>query len=308
MKNTGLVLDGIVASSPLIGGPTNALPILRPNAIWTDLMPEFERQAKLGLETMNCVQFSFLNVLEATARFFGKTLNLSDRFLYWASGCTASGNTFGACYFGFKGRGTPAEQLWAWMVEMSREVYGMEPPEDIKREAMKIFEEWDLGMLRYVRSDIAEMKEALKKGPIWACNAFHAFVITEIDDKIRTFDTYPGNTGDGKGAFPLEYMPQIEAAYNVPFTPKELPPPTTPMPNLKLPENTLVTGVFANGLKTAIHINGKLMMDETGLEVLKAWFARNEKDGRFEGGPTRTISEKDWNSFPHVNFKGEVLP
>lgn len=307
MQNTGIIHDSIVAASPHIGGLTTDMPVIVANGDWEPWLPEFERQSKLGLETMNCVQFSFLNVLEATARFHGKSLNLSDRFLYWASGCTANGNNYSACYYGFKTKGAPAEQFWAWLVAMSREVYGEEPPEDIKKEALKIFESWDLGMLRYVSPTIKAMKEALKRGPLWFCNETHSMMMYRIDDIIRVFDTYPGNTGDGKGSFPLEYAPQIYAAYNVPFTPKIAPTPM-PTPHLTLPENTFVTGVLSNGLKVAIHIGGKLMMDETGLEVLKAWFARNEKDGKFSEGPTRTISEKDWNSFPHVNFKGEPLP
>ena len=303
-QNHGMIYEGIIPDTVTVGGPGADLPILLPSGNWRPYRPAFEWQARLGLETMNCVQFSFLNVLEMLSRFYGKPLELSDRFLYWASGCTDKGNTYTACLYGFRKYAAPKENLWNWVVVMTREVFGMEPPDDIKAEALKLFEKWELHQLHYVPSTIEAFREALKKGPLWACNMTHSFVIEAVDDRIRVFDTYPGPDGDGSGSFPLDYAPNIVAAYIVPFTIKP-----APMPNITLPENTLVTGIFPTEQKTALHVGGKLIVDNP-LLVLAQWFARNEEpvNHRFDGGPVRTISEADWNSFPHVNFKGEPLP
>lgn len=325
MNNLGIIHEGIIASSPMIGGMGADLPVRVPSGDHEPFLPEFERQAKLGLETMNCVQFSFLNVLEAVARFFGKTLNLSDRFMYWASGCTARGNTYGACYYGFLKYGCTKETLWAWLVEMSRDVYGMEPPDDIKAEALKIFDVLTVGQLHYVPNTIEGFKEALTKAPLWFCNEGHSMVMYRVDDRIRFFDTYPGATGDGKSSFPLDYASKIVAAYIIPVDFKKQEPPT-PMPTLKLPDNCYVTGIFPHEQRVALHLGGKLMMgapaasgatpEQAELARLRSdvlvdrlWKARNEDPTThtFKEGPMRTISEQDWNSFPHVDFKGNPI-
>lgn len=310
MSNLGgnVIHEGLVPSSIVVGGIGGDLPDVVLDGNHEPFLPVFERQERFGFPSQNCVQFSLLNVLETTAKRLGRTLNLSDRFLYWASGCTERGNTFGNGYHGLKGHGAPSEALWPWLVAMSREVYGQEPPADVKAEAMKLFDEWEIGTLRYVTPTIENLKKALKKGAVWFCNDGHAMMIYRIDDRIRVFDTYPGMSGDGKGSFPLEYIPQIVAAYLVPFNLKPLNP--QPMPTLVLPENCYVTGVFPTELKTALHVGGKLIIYESEGKLLSQWVARNENQTthRFDGGSTRTISEKDWNGFPHVNPKLEPLP
>lgn len=303
-KNNGMIYEGIIPGSVTVGGPGIDLLILVADGNWKSYRPTFEAQSRFGFETLNCVQFSFLNVLEMLSRYYGKPFDLSDRFLYWASGCTEKGNTYGACYYGFTKYGCSSEGLWAWLVAMSREVYGMEPPDDVKAEALKLFEKWEIKQLHYVPSTVEAFRDALKFGPLWACNMTHSFVIEAIDDRIRTFDTYLGDKGDGSGSFPLDYISNIVAAYIIPFTPKP-----APMPNIVLPENTLVTGIFPTEQKTALHVGGKLIVDNP-LLVLSQWFARNEEatSHRFMGGPVRTISETDWNSFPHADFKNNPLP
>src|SRR3990167_310740 len=109
MKSRGLILEPPHVLSTLKGAN---LPVRRPDSWWGDSLPTFEAQNKLGLETMNCVQFSFLNVLETIARSYGKTLHLSDRFLSWAAGCTKNGNTYSKCIEGFQKRGVCNEDLW----------------------------------------------------------------------------------------------------------------------------------------------------------------------------------------------------
>lgn len=301
MKNRGVILEPVHRGDSLFLGSEGSAPDILESADWEPFLPEFEAQSKFGLESMNCVQFSLANVCEIQARFYGKNLNLSDRFLYWSCGCTSRGNTFSAADYGFRAAGGPNENRWPWTGPLTREQYGMEPPQDVQDEAKRLWEAWQIGRRVYVTLDLASLKAALKKGPLWACNSLHAFVIYKIDDRLRVWDTY----GNGLGSFPLEYVNQLEAAYLVPFTPKQ----TTTMPNVKLENNCLVSGVFPDHIKTALHLDGKLMTDIKA-EVLSAWFARNENPvtHRFEGGPVRTLSQKDWESFPLVNMKGEPLP
>lgn len=306
MKNTGIIYEGIHPSSVMIGG--DDLPDLLISGDWSAHRPVFETQRKFGLDTMNCVQCSRAKLCEYYANFYGIPLNISERFWYWLTGCTANGNTYSACDYHIRQGGALADPRWPWDKPMTREEYGQEPPADLRAEAEKFFEVWTFGQLRYVPNTVEAMSAALKKGPLWFCNDVHSMVMEKIDDRLRVFDT-EANATNGIGSFSLDYAPQIVACYLAPFTPKHL-APTPPMAHLTLPENTLVTGYMSNGLALALHVGGKLLLDLQKAEIFSAWVARNENPAthRFEGGPTRTISETDWNSFPHVNLKGQPLP
>lgn len=297
--NHGFISEQVIPKSLLKGGK---LVMRMVDANWVDDLPDFEAQSKLGLETMNCVQFSFLNVLEIIARSYGVMLNLSDRFLYWASGCTVNGNTFSNCIYGFLKYWCCGEGLWPWLVAMSRAEYGKEPPDDIKAEAMKLSEQWELGQLVYVESDIDAMREALKATPLWACNHTHAFVIYAIDDRICAWDTY----GSGKGSFPLDYVQHIEACYNVPFTPKQ----SLPQPVMPFVEETLYQLVEGIG-GFFLFVKGVLYRD-TEAKILASWTVRSgvkQPDGTylFLGGKVGTLTLKDIAGVPLFNLKDEPV-
>jgi hypothetical protein len=297
MQNTGLILERHLG---MLAGAGTDLPDILPSGDWEPYLPDFERQAKLGLETMNCVQFSRLNVCETLARFHGKPLNLSDRFLYWASGCTAQGNTYSACDFGLRQHGCPDEGVWPWTVQLTRDEYGQKPPQDVQDEAARLQAAWDVGMLHNVTLTLEGLRAALKKGPLWFCNETHSMMIYRIDDRIRVFDTYPGNTGDGKGSFPLDYLPQIYAAYNAPFTPK-----TNAAPMIKLPNNSLV--IVVDDGERLMNIDGsKLYRDDAG-KILLEVTARNSKDGVSSPFPIIHVHAADVANIPRVNLKGEPV-
>lgn len=296
MSNTGLILEIPRVSFNFFGGIGGGLPDLLPSGDWESYLPAFERQAKLGLETMNCVQFSRLNTLETQARFWGIEEDFSDRFLYWASGCTEKGNTFSNCDEGLRDAGTPAEAKWPWTETLSREQYGMPPPEDVQECAKRLFERWEIGELVWVPSFLPTLKAALLKGPLWFCNTTHAMMIYRIDDRIRVFDTYPGDNADGKGSFPLDYASEIFTAYLAPFTPKHLVPP----PMYQFKENTLyqlVEGIGGFMLFAA----GRLYYDKTDL-LLASWAVRN--NGRTEG-KVGVLQMKDLNGVPLFDLKNQ---
>lgn len=271
-KNYGLLPEPIPHDIGYVGGIGDVLPDILPSGDWEPYLPAFEAQSKLGLETMNCVQFSRLNACEIMANFYGKPINKSDRFLYWASGCTERGNTFSACDYGLRKFGCCDEDLWAWNEALTRAQYGMAPPQDVQDKAAKLFDEWHLGMLVWVPNTVEAMRAALKKGPLWFCNSGHAMVIYRIDDAIRVFDTY----GNGKGQFPLAYAPQIVAAYNAPFTPKAQPNPQPPM---QFQENTLIQIVEGKG-GFLLAAAGKLYLDDIS-KILASWLVRT--GGKIEG-------------------------
>jgi hypothetical protein len=293
-STTGLILELPQPYLNFIGGIGGYLPDILPSGDWEAYLPEFENQAKLGLETMNCVQFSRLNACEISANFYGLPLNLSDRFLYWASGCTAQGNTFSKCDAGLHLYGAPSEEKWPWLEVLSRDQYGVQPPADVLQCALKILSDWEIGKLVWVPSTLDSLKAALKKGPIWFCNDVHAMVIYRIDDQIRVFDTY----GTGKGAFPLDYAPQIFTAYLAPFTPKHLIPP----PMYQFKENDLYQVVEGKG-GFMLFAAGRLYYDDVA-KLLASWSVRN--NGRTEG-KVGVLQLKDLVGVPLFNLKNEPV-
>lgn len=302
MPNTGLILEPVMPRSMLLGAN---LPVRVPDGDWTPFLPMYERQSKLGLETMNCVQFSFLNCLEMIAKSYGKTLSLSDRFLYWASGCGPNGNTYSRCLAGFAGRSVPDEAMWPWTEPMSRDEYGREPPEDVRREALKLMSEWDFGGVTYVPSSAQAMRSALTRSPLWFCNAEHSMALYRFDDAMRVLDTYD-HGGDGKLVLPASYVPNVEAAYNVVFTPKDL----TVMPIFS--ENTLYQYVEPSSVGGFLLFAKGRMYRDTEAKILSSWVLRNSKrlgDGSslFTEGPTGTLRQKDLAGVQLYNLKDEPV-
>jgi hypothetical protein len=307
-KNRGVLPEHLRPDRIYAGGVGDDMPdIMTPAEKWLRYRPVFDTQRKLGLETMNCVQCSFIVAIEFISRKFGKPLNLSPRFLYWASGCGPNGNTFGRCYDAARTTFTCAQESWDWLVAMTRAEFGKEPPEDVKAEALRIAAEWTLGTLRWVPANVEAMRAALLKGPLWFCNSNHAMVIYDIDDRIRVFDTEANET-DGLSSYPLEYVSEIEAIYNIPFTPKGY--NATVMPNVKIRDNAQVfevEGAGRCGLKiTSAKGQEYIVVDQPAL-VVQQFIQRNsrEVDGEmtFSSGPTRSLKTADFDSFPHATFR-----
>lgn len=299
--NHGLILEPIRPDTGFLGGVGGELPNINPSGDWEPYLPVFEEQKKFGLETMNCVQFSRLNVCETQAGFYNKPLNLSDRFLYWATGCTERGNTFSSCDFWFKNRGSCDEDVWPWTTPLTREQYGAIPPLDVQEQALTLLFDWDIGMLVWVGATLEAMRAALRKGPLWFCNSGHAMEIYRIDDAIRVFDTYQDG-GNGRGEYPLSYVSEIVACFLAPFTPKNL----IPAPMITLPPNSLVI-VVDNG-ERLMNVDGtKLYKDDAG-KILLEVVARNAgADGSSRPFPIVHVKAADVANVSRVNLKGEPV-
>ena len=305
--NKGVIHEAIPHNIGYVGGVGSELPDINLKGDWEPHLPEFEKQNQMGLETMNCVQFSRASNCETWANFYGRKLNISDRAWYWLTGCTERGNTFSACDYNIKIGGGIAEERWPWDKPMTREEYGKKPPDDIVAEMKNLLTEWNFGMLVWVPTTIEGMKAALKKGPLWACNETHAFNIIRVDDRIRIFDTYP-DEGNGRGSYPLSYAPQLVAAYIAPFTPKLL----APQPMINLPKDCLVVLVDGRGDRL-MNVDGtKLYQDEAGKLDLEL-MARNAKKNAegilmTHGYPVVHLKTADVAHLPRVNLKGQPVP
>lgn len=299
--NYGLIHENLRHDIGYIGGVGDTLPDILPSGDWEPYLPAYEPQS-VPFETMNCVQFSRLNVCETLANFYKKQLNASDRFLGWASNCTPRGNTFGACDYGLRQHGACEEIFWPFGGKDITEYHRTEPPEIAKDDAKELLAEWDIGMLVWVPPTVEALRAALKKGPVWFCNDKHAMEIYRVDDRIRAFDTYPGSTqiaGErGKGSFPLSYVSEIYAAYLAPFKPKEVTPP--PMFDFK--ENTLYQLVEGKG-GFLLYAAGRVYYDDVA-KLLASWIVRNGGSG---AGKVGVLTLKDLNGVSLFNLKNEPV-
>jgi hypothetical protein len=299
-------LDGSIIFA---GGIGDDLPDINQLGSWRKYRPDFDSQNKLGMDTMNCVQASRMAGCGYLSRFHGKPVNLSDRFMYWASGCSAQGNSFQACDYGFRLRGNCLEESWSWLVAMSRAEYGKRPPEDIIAEALRLFDEWVIGQLRWVdNTSLEAMKAALKKTPLWFCNSNHAMIIEEISDAIHVWDTEANGTG-GTGQFPLSYVSQIEACYNIPFTPKGLITTAMKTPIVKIADNALVfeaskgsAGRYGLKITSSKGVQYLIVDDLTKLQA--QFISRNAKNNVFSGGAAVSVTTAQFDSFEQATLSG----
>src|SRR5690242_6166491 len=90
-KNTGVIIEQ--KPQDFVAG-TLPYEVLNPSGDWTPYVPSAESQLLHHMDSMACVTFSCLNVIETQYKFFtGKDINFSDRFIAKLSGTTPQGNS-----------------------------------------------------------------------------------------------------------------------------------------------------------------------------------------------------------------------
>ncbi|MCK9597776.1 MAG: hypothetical protein M0R06_01970 [Sphaerochaeta sp.] len=301
--NTGLIHEA-PTKERLLGSALDDMLELIQYPDWTDWLPSFERQNKLGLETYNCVQFSLLNTCETLANFYGKPLNLSDRFLGAVSGCVwGSGNTFARAFEGMNAYFSCLEDYWPWTVELKPEEYYQKPSDEAYRQAMVEKEGWELRNRIIVPMATGSLKTALYKSPLWVCNEGHAFMLYRIDsdNNYYFFDTYPGYAGNGrtKHAETSDFVKGLQVAYAVNFKPINSLPPKT----MQYPENSLIVVVDTG--ERLMNVDNTCLFKDEPAKILTELVARNSHDGMFIGMPVVHVFAKDIDGITKLNLKRE---
>jgi hypothetical protein len=161
LQNSGLI-DAPPLEEDYIAGATSQLGFnrVKEDADWRDLRQPGERQKASRIETMSCVSFSENNVaeihferqrrageipastmreLEALGYVVDGRLNLSDRFLAWASGTTKQGNYMNKVAQTLREVGAVPEADWPFINAPWDEFY-KEPPQWVKDKAKKFLE------------------------------------------------------------------------------------------------------------------------------------------------------------------------
>lgn len=293
--------------------------VLREDGDYRDFLPEYESQIGIYFDTMGCVTFSALNVIETIAKVKGITLNRSDRFTAKMSGTTKRGNYLSKVADSIaKNHGTVEEESWPYPRRQRTPVFDWddfysEIPEEIVMEGRRSLKKFKV---QHEWVPTSQVREYLKYSPLQVtvqsfreknANGYyinrpvntaygHAVELVYAgDDYCEIYDHY-----DNKHK---RLAPDYKFGHAKLFTfslinPKDIKP--TPM--ITLPNNCLVqmVGEGANGA-FALHLDGKLLIDETE-KVLASWSIRSSS---FEN--KKALTKEQWDSFPHFNLKNEPL-
>lgn len=304
MKNHGVIQEPLIHTLMFIGGLGAQFPDRLPFGDWRPHRPRFERQSRFGLDSMNCVQFSRLNVCEYQANFYGVPEDDADRDLYHTSGCTAQGNSYGKCDAALRKHGVAREELWPWEEKMTREQYDAEPPAEAVEDRKNWLAKWDVQDLIWVPKDKDSIMSGLRKSPLWFFNSGHSMTMEFADDKgVYIFDHYPGSDGDGESfhTYESEFYKDILGLYVAPITPKGKNPMPAPA-TFPFKENTLYQLVEGVG-GFFLYAKGHLYRDKTA-ELMASWEVRNNGDTK---GKVGVLTIKDIVDVQLWNLKSEKV-
>lgn len=207
--NNGYIEEALKPEDYTLGASPLSKKILQENSDWSEFLPSDERQSGRGLETMACVSFSFLNVLEALfKRKYNLNVNFSDRFLAKASNTSQNGNLQSRVADTARKVGLINESDYPSGVDdFSWNEYYKPLTQNLFDKAKGFLNEYEIGY-EAVPTTIPAMREALKYSPLWVAgsawykdgefyvsfgNPNHCFVIYNIEQAIaykKALDTY----------------------------------------------------------------------------------------------------------------------
>lgn len=265
---------------------------------WTQDLPPFEDQSQHGLETEECVSASLANVIDSQAKRQGRPQERSARFLAKVSGTGHGGNSYPAVWQALHDFGVCLRALWDWPATnpVTWDQYYADVPPAVLAAAKEFFAEWDVSEPQYLAEiTVDAINAALKKSPVWFCNAYHSMMIYRpITDRIWVFDTEADATA-GFGSFPLSYLPQIVAAANVQLTPKAM-PTFDPAAFVAANDKKLIR--YAGDGTLALSLQGKL---QVVTEARAGFAAMAMLEYGIAGAPVTVTDPEQWKALAAVS-------
>ena len=138
--------------------------VLAPNSDWQRFLPPTERQSKRILDTMGCVTFSALNILETLIKArYVKDINFSDRFTAKLSGTTRVGNYAVKVGDSIRKDGLVREERWPFEENLSWDEYYKAIPEEVVRLGKNLGYEVKYEWVKFTPKSIIK---ALKYAPL----------------------------------------------------------------------------------------------------------------------------------------------
>ena len=214
-KEIRIINDGLIAEIKderdyQFGVSPLGMEIVNPTGQWFDFVPAYERQSGKFIDSMGCVGYSLLNVIETLAKYkYGEEWNKSDRYTNKITNTTRSGNSLrNVIELTRKNYGVVNEDDWSWDVDTFtwNDYYA-----NIDLAVIKKGEAWlkEFGLgYDSVNFNKVLMKEALKISPLWVAgfawglgqdgkyyswgSANHAFMVVgyKENDCWYVFDSY----------------------------------------------------------------------------------------------------------------------
>lgn len=162
--------------------------VRNPSGDWTAYLPPGEWQRVQNTDFMACVTFSALNVLETQYKFFGKTINFSDRFTAKVSGTTPQGNYLWAVADSIRNVGVVTEDQWPVPPNPTWDSYYSPIPQSVYDAAIRPNMRYESLPQPFTRDDL---KYHLKHCPLQVTTPGHAIeLFVSEHDVDRYFDSY----------------------------------------------------------------------------------------------------------------------
>lgn len=331
--NTGFIEQAPRATDFMAGAETAlAAAVQLPTGDWTPYLPQGERQSSRYFDTMACVSFSALNIIEAQINLMlasGKVpqdvqdkmrtlgylnasgqVNFSDRFTAKMSGTTRVGNYFVAVWDSIRHHGLLPETDWPKLESFEWDDYYAEVPQALKDKALeflKLFEiryEW---LVTGGQATSAQYREWLKVSPLQIASAIcsgwnDGGVVKSCPASISHATTMTAVTDQGVSIFD-HYMPfqkVLESDFRIPYvmrgivTVKGLPP--VDMTFAKKFAGMLILAVEERGALYYVTPEGRRAKIGTKSEEVEA-FLQGIRDKRI---PHVGMKNVDLNKIPTI--------
>jgi hypothetical protein len=277
---------------------------INPSGQWQEWLPNKEYQFGNGFDTMACVSFSALNVIEIISRYkFSERTNYSDRFLAKVSGTTDRGNYLSDVADAIRNVGLVTEERWPYTGKSWSDYYKTIPV-GIMEEATQFKNKWEV---KYDWVQKRDFKEALKYAPIqttvYAWNGMkqdiyldpkkdrnHAVTLVGYEDGKcwKIFDHYEPDVKR------LEWDYDFGVGLKFSLNLKTM---ATNIVNNTLVQDVEGTGAFG------LFLDNKIFVGDEG-QIALTFFMRN--NGNIVNRCT-PIKKELWSQFPKYTFKGEKL-
>src|SRR3990167_1673984 len=190
MKNLGVIIQP--KASDYYAGQ---LPyeVVNPIGVWHDFEPTSEMQKDHDTDTMACVTFSALNILETQYYFLtGQRINFSDRFIAKVSGTTQQGNTCQAVLDAIRHYGLVLESDYPTPTDFDwNEYYAPIPNEVFGKAILKPINgvspvSYEFGATDYAK----ELKQAPLQMLIEKGNPYHAVEMVSLTHQFNSYPPY----------------------------------------------------------------------------------------------------------------------
>ena len=187
-RNLGVIMGQ--RDSDYVGG-TLPYEVVNPSGDWTPYLPPGEWQHPGLLETMACVSFSGLNVLETLHYFHtGERRNFSDRFTAKMSGTTPQGNWLWKVGDSIRKDGLIEEEFWPTEANPTWESYYATPPMEVVNKAKDFLIPWKV-QYEFIDFTRESLLYHLKQSPIQVVFPSHAVMNFNTTESVyRYFDSY----------------------------------------------------------------------------------------------------------------------